>query len=59
MAHFIARSAGRVTAIGARSNLQGGAFLGGQAVGDQVRRLNLHEYQSKNLMDGKFLFCAP
>jgi|EP00945_MAST-04E_sp_MAST-4E-sp1_P002073 succinyl-CoA synthetase beta subunit len=51
MAHFIARSAGRVTAVGARSNLQGASFLGGQAVGEQVRRLNLHEYQSKNLMD--------
>ena len=26
-------------------------LIGGNVVGEQVRRLNLHEYQSKNVMD--------
>ena len=49
MAHFIARSADvlRPTVPGQTCKE---LLPGGQAVGN-VRRLNLHEYQSKNLMD--------
>ena len=44
----IARRAGT---MGTKANLRGGVLLGGSRAGEQVRRLNLHEYQSKNLME--------